>query len=69
MKFYDYLVERGKEDGVEKNVVGAIILNEKNEVLIVNLDGGYGYGSSFLEEAFGSSTIPRIYLVRISCLS
>lgn len=26
---------------------------EKNEVLIVNLDGGYGYGSSFLEEAFG----------------
>lgn len=26
---------------------------EKNEQLIVNLDGGYGYGSSFLEEAFG----------------
>lgn len=26
---------------------------EKNEELIVNLDGGYGYGSSFLEEAFG----------------
>ena len=36
MKFYDYLVERGKEDGVEKNVVGAIILNEKNEVLIMS---------------------------------
>lgn len=26
---------------------------EKKEELIVNLDGGYGYGSSFLEEAFG----------------
>lgn len=26
---------------------------EKNEKLIINLDGGYGYGSSFLEEAFG----------------
>ena len=26
---------------------------EKDEILEVNLDGGYGYGSSFLEEAFG----------------
>ena len=26
---------------------------EKNEELVVDLDGGYGYGSSFLEEAFG----------------
>ncbi|MBE6119211.1 MAG: DUF4325 domain-containing protein [Erysipelotrichaceae bacterium] len=26
---------------------------ENNEVLRVNLDGGYGYGSSFLEESFG----------------
>ncbi len=25
----------------------------KNEILTVNLDGGYGYGSSFLEETFG----------------
>jgi hypothetical protein len=25
----------------------------KNETLIVNLDGGYGYAISFLEEAFG----------------
>ncbi len=25
----------------------------RREKLIVNLDGGYGYGSSFLEEAFG----------------
>lgn len=26
---------------------------EKKETLVVNLDGGYGYGSSFLEESFG----------------
>ena len=26
---------------------------KNNEELIVNLDGGYGYGSSFLEESFG----------------
>ena len=26
---------------------------ENGEELIGNLDGGYGYGSSFLEEAFG----------------
>ena len=25
----------------------------KNEVLTVDLDGGYGYATSFLEEAFG----------------
>ncbi len=26
---------------------------EKNEVLEIDLDGGYGYATSFLEEAFG----------------
>ena len=26
---------------------------KNNEELIVDLDGGYGYGSSFLEESFG----------------
>jgi len=26
---------------------------ENNEQLLIDLDGGYGYGSSFLEEAFG----------------
>lgn len=26
---------------------------KENEILTVNLDGGYGYGSSFLEETFG----------------
>lgn len=25
----------------------------QNKILQVNLDGGYGYGSSFLDEAFG----------------
>lgn len=25
----------------------------KNETLFIDFDGGYGYGSSFLEEAFG----------------
>lgn len=36
MKFYDYLIENGKEDGIEKNVVGAVIINEKNEILIMS---------------------------------
>lgn len=26
---------------------------ENDEKLIINLDGGYGYGSSFIEEVFG----------------
>ena len=26
---------------------------ENNEKLIINFDGGYGYGTSFLEESFG----------------
>lgn len=29
------------------------ILNNNNENLIIDFDGGYGYPSSFLEEAFG----------------
>lgn len=32
---------------------------EKNEKLIINLDGGYGYPTSFLEEAFGG--LARLY--------
>lgn len=27
---------------------------KKNEKLTIEMDGGYGYGSSFLEEAFGN---------------
>ena len=36
MKFYDLLMEKGKEEGIIKNVVGAIILNEKQEILIMS---------------------------------
>lgn len=35
MKFYDLLIEKGKEEGIIKNVVGAIVLNKNNEVLIM----------------------------------
>lgn len=35
MKFYDLLIEKGKEEGIEKNVVGGIILNSNNEILIM----------------------------------
>ena len=36
MKFYEILVEKGKEEGIIKNVVGAIIVSENNEVLIMS---------------------------------
>ncbi len=46
--------ENSGEDFREKILVPKYLeAVEKNEKLIVNLDGGYGYGSSFLEEAFG----------------
>lgn len=35
MKFYDLLIEKGKEEGIIKNVVGGIIVNDKKEVLIM----------------------------------
>lgn len=35
MKFYDLLIEKSKEDGIIKNVVGAIVLNTKNEILVM----------------------------------
>ncbi len=35
MKFYDFLIEKGKEEGIQKNVVGGIVLNEKDEILIL----------------------------------
>lgn len=34
-------------------------IKETNEKLIIELDGGYGYPTSFLEEAFGG--MARIY--------
>lgn len=39
-----------REDLLEPMFEEAI---EKNETLLVDLDGGYGYATSFLEEAFG----------------
>ena len=36
MELYELLIRKGKEEGIVRNVVGAIILNEKNEVLIMS---------------------------------
>ena len=36
MELYELLIRKGKEEGIVKNVVGAIILNEKNQVLIMS---------------------------------
>lgn len=36
MKFYEILIEKGKEEDIIKNVVGAIIVSENNEVLIMS---------------------------------
>lgn len=47
-------------------------ISKKNkEELVVNLDGGYGYGSSFLEEAFGGlvRTLPDVDISIIKIIS
>lgn len=36
MEFYELLIEKGKEEGVIKNVVGAILLNCDNKFLIMS---------------------------------
>ena len=36
MELYELLIKKGKEEGIVKNVVGVIILNEKNQVLIMS---------------------------------
>lgn len=36
MRFYDYLIEKAKEDGIEKFVVGAVVLNSDKEILILS---------------------------------
>lgn len=42
------------EDFREKVLKPAFIrAKQENDALEINLDGGYGYGSSFLDEAFG----------------
>ena len=41
---------------------------KQNQLLCINLDGGYGYGSSFLEEAFGG-LVRKINKVDISVIN
>lgn len=36
MGLYELLIRKGEQEGIVKNVVGAMILNEKNEVLIMS---------------------------------
>ena len=36
MGLYELLIRKGKQEGIVKNVVGAIILNEKNKVLMMS---------------------------------
>ena len=36
MELYELLIRKGEQEGIVKNVVGAIILNEKNQVLIMS---------------------------------
>ena len=36
MELYELLIKKGEQEGIVKNVVGAIILNEKNQVLIMS---------------------------------
>lgn len=52
----DFSGEEFREELLEPSFLEA---KEKGEKLIINLDGGYGYPTSFLEEAFGG--LARIY--------
>lgn len=36
MDNYGYLLEKGKKEGIEKNVVGAIIVNEQGKILVMS---------------------------------
>lgn len=52
----DYSGELFRKELLEPKFKEAI---ETNQKLTINLDGGYGYPTSFLEEAFGG--LARIY--------
>ena len=41
------------EDFREKVLIKLLKNLQDNDILTINLDGGFGYSSSFLEEAFG----------------
>ncbi len=45
-----YSGQEFREDILEQKFIDA---RESNEKLLIDLDGGYGYATSFLEEAFG----------------
>lgn len=36
MELYELLIKKGEQEGIIKNVIGAIILNEKSQVLIMS---------------------------------
>lgn len=36
MELYELIIRKGEQEGIIKNIVGAIILNEKNKVLIMS---------------------------------
>ena len=40
MDNYDYLLEKGKKEGIVKNVVGAIIVNEQGKILVMSRKSG-----------------------------
>lgn len=48
--------EEFREDLLEKRYIEA---KEQGQKLVIDFDGGYGYPTSFLEEAFGG--LARIY--------
>lgn len=52
----DFSGEEFRQDVLEPKFAKA---RQKNADLVVNLDGGYGYATSFLEEAFGG--LARIF--------
>lgn len=64
--FSEYPAGRYRADGAHSGEVfrddHLVPLLEQNDTVIVDLDGAMGYGSSFLEEAFGG-------LVRLGKLS
>ena len=60
------------EDFRDRILIPKYIEAEKNnDILEVNLDGGYGYGSSFLEEAFGglARKLPNVRPDQIQIIS
>ena len=44
MEFYDILIDEGKKDGIIKNVVGGIIINQNNEFLLMTRKTDDFYG-------------------------